>query len=52
MLTLGARLEGRKPSALETDFPGVEDGLRGMRFIDAVVDSSQKNGQWTLVPAD
>jgi len=28
------------------NFPTVKDGLRGMRFIDAVVASSQKNAAW------
>jgi predicted dehydrogenase len=28
------------------NFPTVDDGLRGMRFIDAVVASSQKNAVW------
>ncbi len=29
------------------DFPTVEDGLRGMKFIDAVVESSAHNSAWT-----
>jgi predicted dehydrogenase len=29
------------------DFPTVEDGLRGMKFIDAVVESSAQNAAWT-----
>ena len=36
-----ARLEGREPTALEFDFPTVQDGVRGMQFIQAVVTSSQ-----------
>jgi predicted dehydrogenase len=28
------------------DFPTVEDGLRGMKFIDAVVESSAQNAAW------
>lgn len=28
------------------DFPTVEDGVRGMRFIDAVVSSSQSGSNW------
>lgn len=41
--TMRAALEGRKPTALELDFPTADDGLRGMQFIDAVVKSKS---QW------
>jgi len=29
------------------DFPSVEDGLRGMAFIDNVVLSAQSDKKWT-----
>ncbi len=45
--TMRARLDGREPTALETDFPDVEDGVRGMQFIEAVVAS---RGQWISLP--
>ncbi len=45
--TIRARIEGRDPSDLELDFPKVEDGLRGMRFIEAVVNS---RGSWIKFP--
>ena len=38
-LTLRAKLNGEKPKAEWLDFPGVEDGIRGMQFINAVVES-------------
>jgi predicted dehydrogenase len=28
------------------DFPTIEDGLRGMRFIEAVIESGRKNAAW------
>jgi predicted dehydrogenase len=31
----------------DVDFPGIEDGVRGMAFIEACVLSSAKNGKWT-----
>lgn len=31
------------------DFPGVEDGLRGMQFIDTVLSSSRSSQKWTPV---
>jgi predicted dehydrogenase len=35
--TLMARMDGTEPSAEMLDFPGIEDGIRGMQFIDTVV---------------
>jgi hypothetical protein len=29
------------------DFPGVEEGVRGMAFIDNVVASSKSSQKWT-----
>jgi len=43
---LCARLAGSEPDPLDLDFPGVEDGLRGMQFIEAVVASSQSDQKW------
>lgn len=37
--TLRAKLNGEQPKAEWLDFPGVEDGIRGMQFIDAVVEA-------------
>jgi hypothetical protein len=34
-----AKMEGTKPQPAGLDFPGVEDGIRGMPFIDLVVAS-------------
>jgi len=45
--TLRARLERRKPDPLETDFPNVNDGLRGMLFIETVLASTKSNQKWT-----
>ena len=36
-LTLRARLEGIQPQAEWLDFPTIEDGVRGMQFIETVV---------------
>ncbi len=46
-LTLGCKIDGTKPTAEMLDFPGIEDGLRGMAFIDNVVASSQSDNKWT-----
>lgn len=41
-----ARLKGEAPDPLYTDFPTVEDGLRGMQFIEKVVESSNSEVKW------
>ncbi len=40
-----ARQEGREPTAIGRHIPGVQDGLKGVAFVDAVVDSAQAGGQ-------
>lgn len=46
---LQARFEGRQPNPLACTVPTVEDGLLGMRFIEAAVTSSKSNGSWVSV---
>ena len=38
---------GETPSEFATDYPKIDDGIRGMAFIEAVVKSSAKNAAWT-----
>ena len=45
--TLTARIDGVEPITEALDFPTVEDGIRGMAFIDNVVLSSQLDVKWT-----
>jgi predicted dehydrogenase len=45
-LTLSAKLEGRQAEKEWLDFPTVEDGVRGMAFIENVVASSQSDKKW------
>ena len=37
----------RQPNAINLDFPTIEDGVRGMQFIDKVVESSESDNKWT-----
>jgi predicted dehydrogenase len=46
-LTLGAKLDGKEPSKEALDFPRVEEGIRGMAFIDNVVKSGSSKEKWT-----
>ena len=41
-----ARWEGRAPDPLACWVPSAEDGARGMKFIEAVVESSRADGRW------
>jgi predicted dehydrogenase len=46
-LTLSAKLDGKQPTQEMLDFPGVTDGIRGMAFIDHVVESGASKEKWT-----
>lgn len=45
-LTVGAKLNGTTPTEAMLDFPRVEDGVRGMAFIENVVASGQSDQKW------
>ena len=47
--TIRAKELKKKPTELELDFPGVDDGVRGMKFIEAVVASSKKGNIWVKI---
>ena len=44
-----ARIDGRRPAKNNPalDYPKIDDAVRGMAFIEAVVKSSKKNAAWT-----
>lgn len=44
--TLRSTLNGETPNPLYTDFPTVEDGVRGMAFIETVVEANQSPQKW------
>lgn len=41
-----ARIEGREPDPMFTDFPSVQDGVRGMQFIEKVIASGKSSKKW------
>lgn len=47
--TIRCREAKKKPGALQLDFPKISDGIRGMKFIDAVCDSSEQGNVWKKV---
>jgi len=46
-LSLMAKMNGEEPTAAMLDYPRVEEGVRGMAFIDAVVASGKSEQKWT-----
>jgi predicted dehydrogenase len=46
-LTLSAKINKTKLESELIDFPSVEDGIRGMAFIESVVNSSDSEKKWT-----
>ena len=48
--TIRARLSRTRPDPLALDFPTVDDGLRGMLFIETLVRSGKSSRKWTRVP--
>jgi predicted dehydrogenase len=47
--TIRAKEKREKADELITDFPGIKDGVAGMKFIEAVVASSKNNAAWTTI---
>ncbi len=46
-LTLSAKIDGKEPTKEMLDFPKVDEGIRGMAFIDTVVKSGASKEKWT-----
>ena len=44
---IAARRSGREPDPLALHFPNAEDGARGVRFVEATIESSAAGGAWT-----
>jgi predicted dehydrogenase len=42
-----SKIEGRPADPMALDTPTVDDGVRGLQFIEACIASSKKNGAWT-----
>ena len=46
-LCVKASIEGKEPEKEWLDFPGIEDGVRGMAFIELVIASGNTEHKWT-----
>ncbi len=45
-----ARIDGRPADRASLLVPTIEDGVEGMRFISAVIESSRHNAAWSALP--
>ena len=44
-----AQAQGQPADPLEADFPGIEEGVRGIAFLEAVLASAESEQKWTLL---
>lgn len=47
VMVVSSKIEGKEAQAEAYDYPSVNEGIRGMAFIDNVVKSSASNEKWT-----
>ncbi|MFC1541828.1 Gfo/Idh/MocA family oxidoreductase, partial [Candidatus Latescibacterota bacterium] len=47
ILSLKAIIDGKEPKPEHLDFPNVKDGVRGMAFIETVVEGNKSDKKWT-----
>ncbi len=47
VLTVRAKINGETPKPEWLDFPGVEEGIRGMAFIENIIESGKSDTKWT-----
>ncbi|GAA4087645.1 Gfo/Idh/MocA family oxidoreductase [Mucilaginibacter panaciglaebae] len=46
-LCVKAQMEGTQPGPEAQDYPGIADGVRGMAFIENVIESGKSDVKWT-----
>ncbi len=46
ILTINAKMNGETPQDEWLDYPGIEEGVRGMMFIDKVIKSGKSSEKW------
>ncbi len=49
---IASRRAGKKVDPLALHFPSAEDGVRGIKFVEATIASSAANGAWTSCVVD
>lgn len=48
--TVRKTMAGKKPSEIDLDFPGIDDGIRGLQFVEAAIKSGRANAKWINMP--
>jgi len=46
-LSIKADMAGKTPTPEELDYPGIEEGVRGMAFVENVTASGKSDKKWT-----
>lgn len=49
--TVRKRMNGETPTEIELDFPTIDDGIRGMQFVETVIASGKSNSKWVKFKA-
>jgi predicted dehydrogenase len=44
--TVRKRMNGEEPTEIDLDFPTIEDGIRGMQFVETVIESGKSSDKW------
>jgi predicted dehydrogenase len=44
--TVRKRMNGETPNEFDLDFPTIDDGIRGMKFVEAVIKSGKSTQKW------
>lgn len=47
--TVRKRMNGQEPNAIDLDFPTIEEGIRGMLFVEKVLESSKSEQKWIKI---
>ncbi|MFN3850876.1 MAG: Gfo/Idh/MocA family protein [Spirosomataceae bacterium] len=45
--TVRKRMNGETPNEFDLDFPKIDDGIRGMQFVETVIASGRAGAKWT-----
>lgn len=44
--TVRKKMNGQEPNAIDLDFPTIDEGIRGMLFVEKVLESSKSDKKW------
>ncbi|MFN3590048.1 MAG: gfo/Idh/MocA family oxidoreductase, partial [Spirosomataceae bacterium] len=44
--TVRKKMNGQEPTTIDLDFPTIDEGIRGMLFVEKVLESSKSDKKW------